>query len=93
MKSKIPLKKEGDSRNKFLFREEGEKLLIQGTHVIYILEDIERSIYNLIDGKRSIEEITNKLAVQYDAAPEKIYNDVRSFIKQLVKKDLVILND
>lgn len=93
MKNKIPTKKEGDGRNKFLFREEGEKLLIQGTHVIYVLEDLERSIYDLINGKRSTEEITKELAIKHDIAHEKIYNDVGSFINQLVKKGLIVLNN
>lgn len=90
-KNKIPIKKEGDGRNKFLFREEGEKLLIQGTHVIYILEDLERFIYNLIDGKRNIEEIVKELTIRYGVAYEKIYYDVESFLNQLVEKGLIFL--
>lgn len=91
IKKKVPVKLKGDERNIFLFREEGEKLIIQGTHIIYILENTAKDIYNTIDDKKTVEEIIKKLSFQYNSPQNKIEKDVIEFIKYLVDKEIVKL--
>jgi hypothetical protein len=45
----IPIKILKDDRNVYIFREESGNLIIQATHVLYILKDIEKEIYNLVN--------------------------------------------
>lgn len=90
---KIPIRKKEDNRNKFLFRVEEEKLLIQGTHVIYVLGNIEKGIYCAIDGKKNIKEIISELALQYNFSDDQILNDVTGFVIQLLEKNLIELKD
>lgn len=86
---KTPIKLKKDDRNVFLFREEKEKLIIQGTHVIYVLGEIEKDIYNMIDNKKNINDIVKALTLKYNHPKKKILKDVIVFLKKLSQAKLI----
>lgn len=88
---KIPIKLKRDKKNIFLFREEDGKLIIQGTHVIYILENTAKDIYYAINNKKTINEIIKKLTSQYNLPKDKISRGVILFIKKLSEKKIIEL--
>jgi len=73
--------------NAIIFFESNEK--------VYILNDIENEILNLIKKKNTLSEIINKLANKYNAKNEVIKNeviknDVSDFVNNLLKANLII---
>jgi len=85
----ILIQKKSDDRNEYLFRREDNKLIIQGTHVLFILGDIEKDIYYLIDGKRTVDDIIKEISDSYNISPREITEDVKLFIRQLINNKLV----
>ena len=49
-------------------------------------------IWELIDGKNSIEDIINKAALAYKVEPPKVEHEIRDFLLNLVKNKLNCLN-
>ncbi len=53
------------------------------------LDDIGRAILDEIDGTRSFGEITAILAEKYDAPPERISEDARTYLSGLIARRMV----
>ena len=64
---------------------------IHSLHAIYFLKEVERDIWNKIDGKKSIKEICNLIFEEYSGNKDIIFNDVLKFIKKLRDKNLVTI--
>lgn len=92
-KALIPVKIERDERNLYLFREEGGNLLIQATHTIFILKEVEKDVYSQIDGKKTVGDIAEMLSDKYDAPTLTIEKDVAAFLFQLKEKKLISLHE
>ena len=50
---------------------------------VHYTDDIGIEIIRLIDGKRTIDDITDALAKKYDAPSIEIFRDVEEYIKHL----------
>jgi hypothetical protein len=50
---------------------------------VYTLNETGAFIWELIDGRRNLEEIINRLTEEYDVAYESASEDVFSFIKNM----------
>ncbi len=89
----VPFLIEGDNRNKFITRNENENLIVQGTHVLYVFDEIGKDIYCAINNKKSVEDIINNIAVKYNNSKEQIAEDIIDFLMQLSKKGIIKLMD
>lgn len=56
---------------------------------IYNLKGVGARIWELIDGKKSVNKIKNLLIEEYDAKPQEIGSDLASFLRELEKKGCV----
>lgn len=52
---------------------------------IYTLNDVAAYIWELIDGKRNILEIREKIVEEFDVTPEEAEKDLLEHLQQLVK--------
>ena len=57
---------------------------------LFSLDEMGRAVWTRLDGKRTLKDVTQNLASKYDASQKKIENDVRNFVKELVKRRLVV---
>ncbi len=57
------------------------------------LNESGTSIWLLCDGKRSVKEIIDHLAKEYDLQPDEIRDSVLEFIKDLIKNKLIVLEE
>ncbi|MBL7053170.1 MAG: PqqD family protein [Candidatus Portnoybacteria bacterium] len=63
---------------------------IQGSHVSYFLSKESSDIWDLINGRRTIRQITNELSKKYSSPKQQIYKDVCNFLLLATKKKLII---
>ena len=56
---------------------------------IYTVNEIGTTIWELIDGKRSIGEIADAIGEAYEVAPEEARRDVEEFIGSLEAEGLI----
>ena len=52
---------------------------------IYTLNDVAAYIWELLDGKRNILEIREKIVEEFDVSPEEAEKDLLELLQQLVK--------
>ena len=57
---------------------------------IYTLNETGRAIWEKLDGKKSIREITQALNTEFEAAPEEIEGDVLGLVGELLKRRMVV---
>jgi len=50
---------------------------------IYTLNEVAARIWELIDGKRKIGEIRDKILEEFDVTPQKIEKDLAKYVKEL----------
>lgn len=50
---------------------------------IYVLNEVGARVWELLDGKREIENISNIISSEYDIMPEEAERDIREFIEDL----------
>ena len=83
---------------KFLRRSElnwklmGEEVVILDRHEgkVYRLNPCASRIWEMLDGERTLEEITDQITARYDASREKIRKDVSKFIKDFYRNDMIL---
>ncbi|MEW6348653.1 MAG: PqqD family protein [Thermodesulfobacteriota bacterium] len=51
---------------------------------IYSLNEVAARIWNLIDGERSVEEISKVIVEEYEVSPEEAFRDTVELCRQLV---------
>jgi hypothetical protein len=56
---------------------------------LLVLNDIAAGVWLMIDGERSIEEITAEIRSHMDAEPETVTRDVVAFLGQLEQRKLI----
>lgn len=50
---------------------------------IYVLNEVGARVWELLDGKRGIEKITNIISSEYDIMPDETERDIMDFIEDL----------
>lgn len=58
---------------------------------LYTLNETGRSIWERIDGKRSLKNIAADLAKEYAATPDRITKDVIGLSGELVKRKILVI--
>ncbi len=56
---------------------------------LYVLNETATRIWQLIDGRRSLEEITARLSKEFDAGSTRVIRDTRAFIRELMRRGLL----
>ena len=71
---------------------EGEAVILSmETKVLRGLNPVGSRVWELIDGRRSAEEIAGLIAKEFDVTPEDAARDVRGFVEELLGRGLVTL--
>jgi hypothetical protein len=69
---------------------EGEAVILSmESKVLRGLNPVGSRIWELIDGRRSLEEITGTIVQEFDVTPAAAAQDVRTFIQELLDRGLV----
>jgi hypothetical protein len=69
---------------------EGKALIVvPGLGQYNILNPMGTRVWELIDGTRGIDEIVRAITDEYDVTPESAETDVRDFIEDLRRHDIV----
>ena len=58
---------------------------------LYTLNETGKAIWSRLDGKRSLEEIVNELAAEYNATPADIERDVLGLVTELVRRKMLVV--
>ena len=56
---------------------------------VKVINEVGAVIWELIDGKRTIENIIKEIIAQFDVDPVTAESDVSNFIKELYKRDMI----
>ena len=73
---------------------DGEAVLILAdSSEVNVLNQVGSRIFELADGRNSIEEISMIVADEYDVTPEQADIDVREFLLQLVDQSVIVLDE
>ncbi len=69
---------------------EGEAVILSmETKVLRGLNPVGSRVWELIDGRRSLEEIAGLIVEEFDVTPEAAAQDVRGFVQELLARGLV----
>lgn len=69
---------------------EGEAVILSmETKVLRGLNPVGSRVWELIDGRRTVEEIAGLIVEEFDVTPEAAAQDVRGFVKELLDRGLV----
>lgn len=69
---------------------EGEAVIISlDTKIFRGLNAVGSRVWELIDGRRSVDEIVTQIVIEFEVAPEIAARDVGAFVAQLLEKRLV----
>lgn len=75
-------------------KENGEFLILMSEKLeIQYLNEVAKDFYLLIDGKRDLEEIVNKLLEIYEVEKEVLKKDICCLLRDLQWKDLIVLKE
>jgi len=58
--------------------------------VLFSLNDTGKAVWNMLDGRTSVENIVRQLTDRYSGAPSNILQDVLDLIESLLERRLVI---
>ena len=64
-------------------------ILDEESKVIHVLNKVGTEIYNLLDGKRSFEDIISYLMVRYEVDEETLRKDVATILKKFRDLDII----
>ncbi len=56
---------------------------------IFSLNPVAEYIWNQLNGKRNLQEISDSIPSVFDVNKEQVYADVHEFIAELLKEDLI----
>lgn len=71
---------------------EGEAVILSmDTKVFRGLNAVSSRVWELIDGRRSVDEIAQLIAHEFQVAPDVAARDVRAFMEELLAKGLVTI--
>ena len=88
MKSYIPVK------SALKTRPEGDMLIVANNNSeIYYLNGIAGEIWDMIDGIKSIDDLSRQILSEYDASTETVEHDMIEFIRDMQWKRLIRLKE
>lgn len=67
------------------------KIYLVNKHDIFELDDVGKSIWKIIDGNHTFDEMVASISEQYQTAQETIRADLTEFFQSLVDNSLVVL--
>ncbi len=56
---------------------------------LFTLNDTGKAIWDLLDGKRSLREITGNLAEEYSSEPDVLEEDILGFANELFERKII----
>lgn len=56
---------------------------------LFTLNDCGKAIWKLLDGKRTLSEVTSLLSQEYEATPGEIEQDVLGLVQELVQRRML----
>lgn len=68
-------------------------IVIPKEGLVRILNEAGSRIWQLLDGKNSIEDIINILSSEFNVTRQGLEKDTLDFIRELKEKEMIILND
>ncbi len=68
-------------------------LMLSDSSEVNVLNFVGSRIFELSDGTHTIEEIAETISSEYDVSVEEAQIDVTTFIKQMEKRQVIVLND
>ena len=84
-------KKSEDTASRII---DGEAVIvIPQEGVVTVLNETGAGIWQLLDGRNSVEDIINIISSEFDVSREEAEKDTLDFIEELIGKDMVVLND
>lgn len=66
-------------------------IVIPQKGVVTVLNETGSGIWQLLDGRNSIEDIINIISSEFDVSREQAEKDTLGFIEELIEKDMVVL--
>ncbi len=73
---------------------DGEAIIINLSNgVYYSMDKVGGLIWELIDGRYSLEEMVTALCARYDVSAEKAKSDVERLLGELVQENLVLVTE
>jgi hypothetical protein len=60
---------------------------------VTVLNDVGTRIWQLSDGKRSIDEIVQAIMAEYEVTPDVAWQDAETFLTRLVEVQAIVLRD
>lgn len=69
-----------------------EVVLYADTGDVNILNDVGTRIWELIDGKRSVDDIVEVIVSEYKVTPEMAARDVGEFLQDLARREAIVFN-
>lgn len=73
---------------------DGEAVLIlSDSSEVNVLNLVGSRIFELSDGTHTIAEITETIASEYDVSVEQAEADIRTFLQQMINRQVMVLSD
>lgn len=72
-------------------RHEGDHLIVQGDHAVFVLGRYAKEVWELCDGTRTLRDIANEAARKYLLPFDKAAAHLKLFLEQLRDKGLLTL--
>ncbi|MFC1948012.1 PqqD family protein [Chloroflexota bacterium] len=57
---------------------------------IYTVNETAKVIWDQLDGKKDLREVTAELSKSYDAQSDEIYTEVLGFVEELVRRRILV---
>jgi hypothetical protein len=76
-------KRNPDAAFRSIDEEEGGLVVLPGRAEVKVLNPVGIRIFEMIDGKNSVENIASGIAEEYEVTAEQALEDVRSFLADL----------
>lgn len=76
-----------------ILKDDKGRTVIRRAHSFFLLKLFENEIWEICDGKTTIEEMASFVSKKYSVKLEKARNEIFRFLKKLKEKDLVDWED
>jgi hypothetical protein len=60
---------------------------------VTVLNEVGTRVWQLIDGKRSVDQIVQAIVAEYEVTPDVAWQDTEHFLERLVEVQAIILSD
>ena len=57
---------------------------------LFSLNESGRAIWNRLDGKRSLKDVTDELSLEFEASSEELVRDVTGIVEELLKRRILV---